>query len=170
MLRYTREDLNIQLYLCCTSVLVWMDYRIFTCLFYCRQSSKTSCFQGGNTAGQSDFYYSLHTNLYCLHYGAFNEHGGNNRTKRNYRWIARDMASDGGNKFCYGFAAADIFGRSDLQRYFQSCIQTIINICRYYGCLPENYLSKNDALAIGRRSYKGNLRDVTLNGTIVSYL
>ncbi len=37
---------------------------------------------------------------------------------------------------------------------------------KHYGCLPENYLSKNDALAIGWRSYKGNLRDVTLNGTI----
>lgn len=35
-----------------------------------------------------------------------------------------------------------------------------------YGFLPENYLSKNEALTLGWKNYKGNLRDVTSNGTI----
>ena len=38
------------------------------------------------------------------------------------------MAANSGDKFCYGIAVADIFGRSDLQTRFQSCIQTIINM------------------------------------------
>lgn len=35
-----------------------------------------------------------------------------------------------------------------------------------YGYLPENYLSKEEALAVGWKQYKGNLRNVTSNGTI----
>lgn len=37
---------------------------------------------------------------------------------------------------------------------------------KYYGLLPENYLSKDEARAVGWKRYKGNLRDVTSNGTI----
>lgn len=37
---------------------------------------------------------------------------------------------------------------------------------KHYGFLPENYLSKSNARSIGWRRYKGNLRDVTLNGSI----
>ncbi|MCD8181008.1 MAG: phage head morphogenesis protein, partial [Firmicutes bacterium] len=37
---------------------------------------------------------------------------------------------------------------------------------KYYGLLPENYLSKREARAVGWKSYKGNLRDVTSDGTI----
>lgn len=37
---------------------------------------------------------------------------------------------------------------------------------KHYGFLPENYLSKKEARAVGWNSYKGNLRDVTLNGSI----
>lgn len=37
---------------------------------------------------------------------------------------------------------------------------------KYYGFLPENYLSKDEARAVGWKRYKGNLRDVTSDGTI----
>ena len=107
-----------------------MDHRFFACSFYRRQSGKAPCFQSSSAARQGNFYHSLHTDLYGLHYGALNEHGRNNRTKRNYRRSARNMASDGSSKFYYGFAAADILGRAVLQARFQSGIQTVISILR----------------------------------------
>ncbi len=36
----------------------------------------------------------------------------------------------------------------------------------HYGILPENYITKSEARLKGWKRYKGNLRDVTLNGAI----
>ena len=115
--------------LCRTLVFAGMAHRILACFFCHRQSCKISCFQGCGAAGQGDFYHFVHTDIHGLHHGAANEHGGCDRTKRNQCRTACDMAANGCDKFCYGSAAADIFGRTDLQTNFQISVQAGVNLC-----------------------------------------